>query len=191
MLRLDVPELEFFDERTEEFKKTKATTVMMEHSLVSISKWEAKWKKIFLRVSSSNDLTPEELYDYIRCMTTTQNVSESTYTAIFNSSDLMLKIRDYLQDPMTATTFAEDRINAMTGQKSLATKNYSSEEIYYYMFANQIPIECQKWNIHRLITLLRIFGIKSEKPKKMSKAEIMRRNRALNEQRKRQLGTLG
>lgn len=179
MLTIIVPEREYYDEEKGEFARSKEATLQLEHSLVSLSKWEAKWNKPFL---SSDNKTEEEILDYIRCMTITQNVNKNIYYRL--SRDNITKINEYINLPMTATTFSE-KDNARN--RDIIT----AEIIYYWMISLNIPLECQKWHLNRLLTLIKVCSIKNSPPKKMTKREIMSRNRALNASRKRALGSRG
>lgn len=179
MLRLTVPEKELYDERTGLFVRTKKQVLQLEHSLVSLSKWESRWHKPFL---SKNDKSGEEMLDYIRCMTITRNVPDEVYFAL-DTNELM-KINDYLNDSMTATTITKQ-------QGKSRGEIITSEIIYYWMISLQIPFECEKWNLNRLLTLIEVCNIKNSPGKKMSKSEIMRRNRTLNAARKQQMHTRG
>ena len=179
MLRLIVPEKELYDERTGLFVRTKKQVLQLEHSLVSLSKWESKWHKPFL---SKNDKSGEEMLDYIRCMTIKQNVPDEVYFAL--DTNELAKINDYLNDSMTATTITKQ-------QGKSRGEIITSEIIYYWMISLQIPFECEKWNLNRLLTLIEVCNIKNSPGKKMSKSEIMRRNRTLNAARKQQLHTRG
>ena len=180
MLRITVPKTELWDEKKEEFIHTKETTLQLEHSLVSLSKWESKWCKVFL---SDKEKTNEETIDYIKCMTLTQNVDPEVYNhlTVENLND----IYNYINSPMTATSFSEETPNR------IGNEQITSELMYYWMVALNIPFECQKWHLNRLITLIRVCNIKNSPPKKMSQSAIMRRNKELNEARKKQLNTKG
>lgn len=176
MLKITIPGIEMYDESKNEFTYTKDTTIQLEHSLVSISKWEAKWHKPFL---ATKEKTQEEGFDYIRCMCITQNVPDSVYRGI--TQDIVDEIQKYIEDPMTATTFSKEQEGAKkTGKGEIIT----SELIYYWMTALQIPMECQKWHINRLLTLINVCNIKNTPPKKMSKSEIYSKNKALNAARR-------
>lgn len=179
MLTIVVPEREYFDDNKNEFVHTKEVTLQLEHSLVSLSKWEAKWNKPFL---SSNDKTDEEILDYIRCMTVTQNVDKSVYYRL--SKENIEKINNYINLPMTATTFSDK--NTSRNKETI-----TAEIVYYWMIALNIPFECQKWHLNRLLTLVKVCSIKNTPPKKMSRNEIFNRNRALNASRRKALGTKG
>lgn len=184
MLILTVPGGEFWDHKHMTFSQTKEVTLQLEHSLISLSEWEAKWKKPFLSIKSG--LTPDEFIDYVRCMTVTKNVDPEVYTRI--NQELADKIIAYIDDSMTATWFAEDSVS---GAKPRHRETITAEVIYYQMIALNIPFECRKWHLNKLLTLIRVCSIKSQPEKKMSKAEIMKRNRALNAKRKARLGTHG
>lgn len=180
MLTITIPETEQWDEVNQEFIHTKAQTLHLEHSLVSLSKWESKWCKPFL---SKEDKTFDETIDYIRCMTLIRDVPESTYRCLTQAN--IKQINDYISAPMTATWFSKD--NYGRGSREQIT----SELIYYWMITLNIPFECQKWHLNRLLTLIRVCNIKNQPSKKMSRREIMGRNAALNAARRKQLNTTG
>ena len=179
MLTIVIPETEEFDPSTGTFFVYKKETLLLEHSLVSLSKWESKWKKPFL---SEDEKTPEETLDYIRCMTV-NSVDPSVYRRIPVSA--IKKINEYISDPMTATTFSEDP-NQRRNREII-----TAEIIYYWMVALEIPFECQKWHLNRLITLIRVCNIKNAPSKNMSKGDIYRQNTALNAARRKMHGTKG
>ncbi len=182
MLQIIVPGTELFDESTEMFVHTEDTQLELEHSLLAISKWESKWCKPFLLKDKNDTLTPSEFFDYIKCMTVTSNVSKDVYNALTPQN--IKAIIDYIDRPMTATTITDNSKSPF--RKEIIT----SELIYYWMVAYQIPFECETWNIHRLLMLIRICNAKNN-PKKMSKREILMQNRALNAARKKALNTKG
>lgn len=185
MLKITIPPQELWDETNERFINVKEQQLTLEHSLVSVSKWEAKWKKPFL---SSEAKTPEEAIDYVKCMTITQNVDPEVYKYI--PGFVMKEINDYIDDPMTATTFN-------TYQDGNLKKTYSksqvitSELIYYWMVALEIPWECQKWHLNRLLTLIRVCNIKNQPDKKMSKRDILNSNAKRNAARRSKLHSKG
>ena len=181
MLELVIAEKEFFNEETQEFITTKGCTIRLEHSLVSISKWESKWKKPFLK--QKYQFTREEMEDYIRCMTISQNVDPTVYKAL--SRDELEKVNAYINDEKTATTFG--KLGGGQPNRQVVT----SELIYYWMTAYQIPWEAQKWHLSRLLTLIEICNIKNGSNKKMSKSAILNRNRSLNAQRRAAMNTKG
>lgn len=179
MLTIVIPGRELFDETTNEFTYTKEVTLQLEHSLVSLSKWESKWNKPFL---SSDNKTDEEILDYVRCMTMTQNISLSVYYRL--TKENIEKINEYINLPMTATTFKDQ--NGPRNREIV-----TAEIIYYWMISLNIPMECQKWHLNRLLTLIKVCSIKNTPPKKMSKQDVLSRNKALNAARRQALGTRG
>lgn len=176
MLHIDVPGGEFFDEDRQEFIDTKPQHLIMEHSLLSLSKWEAKWEKPFL---TDDNKTPDEYIDYIRCMTITKNIDNLVYRSLSISN--IESIKSYINGSHTATT-----IKRLYGSKApRRNKIITSELIYYWMIANNIPIECEKWNLHRLLTLISICNIENNpKKRKMSRNAILQQNRELNAARR-------
>lgn len=184
MLSLTIPPQEFYNEETNEFFVPKCIengiTLRLEHSLVSISKWESNWKKPFLTKESK---TNEEIIDYIKCMTLTQNVNPEVY--LYLTLDNVKAVNSYIDDPMSATTFKETHINKVNNEQT------TSELIYYWMVALEIPMECQKWHLNRLLNLIRICNIKNSPQKKMTKGEILARNKELNAERRARLNSKG
>ena len=181
MLQITIPANEQWDEEREEFVTTKEQRLKLEHSLISLSKWESKWCKPFL---SNKEKSHEEILDYIKCMTLTKNVNSEVYNNLTNEN--IKQVNDYITAPMTATTFSENGV-----RKKANNEIFTSEVIYYAMTAYNIPFECEKWHLNRLITLIRVCGIKNEPPKKMSKRSIMSQNAALNAARRKKFNTKG
>lgn len=179
MLTITVPAVDQWDESKEEFVKSKAAVLSLEHSLVSLSKWESKWCKPFL---STQGKTPEESLDYISCMTMTQNVETSVYG--FLSEENIQQVNDYIDKPMTATIISKRSQRA-------SSEIVTAELIYYWMIALNIPFECQKWHLNRLLTLISVCNIKNGPQKKMSQRDILRRNADLNAQRRAAMGSRG
>jgi hypothetical protein len=181
MLRLKIPlGPEEWDEEKEEFIEPKCKILELEHSLVSLQKWESKWCKPFLH---TNELTYEETLDYIKCMTKTQNVDPDVYNFLTESH--VKEIKEYIASPMTATTFSDDK----SGKKN--REIITAEIIYYWMVALQIPESYRKWHLNQLLTLIRVCNIKNEPPKQKNKSDIMRSNAALNAARRKKLNTRG
>ena len=180
MLHIVVPEQELFDERTSSFIYHKPQELKLEHSLVSLAKWEAKWHKPFL---SDKEKTYEQSVDYIRCMTLTQNVPPDVYTRLTKHN--IEQVDAYIEEPMTATWFSENK----KGHKG--SQQVTAELIYYWMIANNIPFECQKWHLNRLLTLIRVCAIKSQKPKKMGRSQEASSRAALNAARRKKYNTRG
>lgn len=181
MLQIVIEATEQWDEAKQEFVSTKEQTLQLEHSLVSLSKWESKWNKAFL---SKKPKTYEETLDYIKCMTITQNVKDETYACLTKKH--IEEINKYIEAPMTATYISQEQ----SGRTS--NEVVTSELIYYWMIALNIPFECQKWHLNKLLTLIKVCSIKNDPhPKKMSKRGIMSRNAALNAARRNQLHSRG
>lgn len=177
MLRITIPAQELYNEKENKIITTKETTLQLEHSLVSISKWEAKWNKPFISENGENNKTTEEVIDYIKCMTITQNVDPKIYNYL--TVENIKEINAYIESPMTATTI-KNEISKGTKKEFI-----TSELIYYWMVANEIPFDCEKWHLNRLLTLIRICSVKNQPPKKMSKSEILSRNAKLNAARRK------
>lgn len=181
MLSIIVPlGSEQWDEENQEFIEPKKQTLQLEHSLISLSKWESKWCKPFFSKTAKTD---EETLDYIKCMTITQNVSQEVYNHLTPNN--IEEINKYIEAPMTATTFSDDRSNKQN--REIVT----AELIYYWMISLQIPPEYQKWHLNKLLTLIRVCNVKNAPPRKMSKREIMSRNAQLNAARRKQLSSKG
>lgn len=189
MLHIIVPKTEWFNEETNEFFYTKETSLTLEHSLISLSKWESKWKKPFLGVKSGSTLSPEEFLSYVECMTVSpKEVDPYIYRAIlYKTPDLLKKVQDYIDDPMTATWFSDKNEKKKSSDKTPIT----SEVIYYWMCKLQIPVEFERWHLNRLITLIEVFNANDAPKKKKNRNELLAERRALNEQRKRAYHTKG
>lgn len=181
------PRIEMWDPVKEEFVYTepieKDIKLTLEHSLVSISKWESKWKKAFLKKSNKS---AEEMIDYIRCMTIEKNIPEHVYNHI--PKDEVLKIKDYIDDKMSATVI---NTNKFTDDNRHRKDVVTSELIYYWMISNEIPFECERWHLNRLLTLIQVCSSKNSPSKKLDKRKLMKRNSALNASRKARSGSHG
>lgn len=183
MLEITIPKRELFDEQKEEFVEEPQVTLVLEHSLVSLSKWESKWEVPFL---GNENLSDAQTLDYIRCMTVSPEVSPEVYHRL--TQDNLTAVNNYITAKMTATWFTELPNEKNKNQKEVIT----SELIYYWMISLTIPFECQHWHLARLLTLIRVCNEKNQpNDKKMSKSEIASRNRALNAQRRAQMKTRG
>lgn len=180
MLRIVIPAAEFYDESKSEFVSKKEQTLQLEHSLVSLSKWESKWEKAFL---GKQEKTYEETLDYIRCMTVTKGVDPQVYNRLTDEHIQM--INDYISKPMTATYISEDE------NKGLNREVVTAELIYYWMIAHNIPFECQKWHLNRLLMLIRVCNRKNQPPKKMGKKALMSRNASINAARRKRFNSKG
>ena len=190
MLTIIVPAKEAWNDSTQEFITTKEQKLCLEHSLVSLSKWEAKYHKPFI---GNTQKTQEEILYYIQCMTLTQNVDPVIYSVLGEKE--LKEINDYISDSRTATWFNE-RIPSGATQKtpSKSGEQVTSELIYYWMVSFQIPFECQKWHLNRLLTLIRICKIKEgqqNKNGKMSKRDILSQNAAINAARRAKMHSKG
>lgn len=180
MLKIQVKGRELFDEETLTFISAKDTVLQLEHSLISLAKWESKWHKPFL---NNEQKTEEEMRDYIRCMTITQNVDPDVYYCM--SEENLLEVKRYMEDPMTATWF-NDKQNPKSRQKAV-----TAELIYCWMITLGIPLEWEKRHLNRLLTLIRVCNNENAPKKKMSKRDVYKQNAALNEARKQKWGTTG
>jgi len=180
MLYIHIPPADNWDERREEFVSFPGKTLQLEHSLVSLAKWESIWGKPFLS-QVKKPKTYEETMSYIRCMTITQNVDPISYN--FLTEQNLADINAYIEAPMTATTFNEN--------KQGPGEQITAEIIYYWMIAFNIPFECQKWHLNRLLTLIRVCSIKNQPQKKMSNRQILSNNARLNAARRKAMHTKG
>lgn len=186
MLKFTIPATEDWDELKQEFIYSEEVTLELEHSLVSLSKWESIWEKPFL---GNEDKTPEETLSYIYCMTLTPDVSPEMFQRLTN--DHVKQINNYIDAKMSATWFNE---KAIPGQPRKSTKVITSELIYYWMGSNNIWIECQHWHLNRLFTLLKVHNAEAAnagKKPKTSQREMLARRAELNAQRRAQLNTSG
>lgn len=185
MLTINIPKKRLFNDNTQEFFYTKEYTMSLEHSLVSISKWEAKWHKPFI---SDEKKTQEQTADYIKFMTLTQNVDDKAYDYL--TKENFEEISAYIENKMTATWFSElpKTTSGPTPKKEIIT----SELIYYWMIALEIPFECQKWHLNRLLTLIKVCNAKAKSAnKKTNKRDTLTKNAELNAARRKALGTSG
>lgn len=173
MLTVEIPEIELYDEETSTFFiNSKKEIFQVEHSLISISKWESKWTKPFL---SKEPKTLEETIDYIKCMTITQNVNPDVYK--FIPTPVRKQIEAYIDAKMTASWFKE---NPNTPKNS---EVITSELVYYWMISLNIPFECQKWHFNRLLALIRVCNVKNSKPQKTNRKEMAANRTLLNQKR--------
>jgi hypothetical protein len=179
MLNLLIEAAEFYDETTETFQTVDAVELTLEHSLVSLSKWESWLKKPFL---SKDEKSTHEIRLYTEAMITSDY--PPNIVSRF-SQENMAAVHAYIDSSESATTFGV--MPEAKGRGEVVT----SELIYYWMVAFTIPFECQTWHLNRLFSLIRICNLKNSKPKKMSRQELAARNHALNEKRKAQLNTSG
>lgn len=183
MLQITIEPGEFFNHETEEFVQTPGQTLELEHSLISISKWESIFRKPFL---TKEEKTPEELKAYVKNMTITRVTDPRVYDGLTDEQYAIIK--DYITTDMTATTFSR-----MGNETVGTTKIITTEVIYYWMIALNIPAQYDKWHLSRLLTLIQVVNEKSNPNKKstMSRSEMIAQRRSLNAARKNALGTTG
>ena len=179
MLTVVIPKTELFDEKTDEFKYFDGCTLLLEHSLISLSKWESVWQKPFLSKESKSN---EETLDYIKHMTLTRGVPPETYLHIPDA--VLQEINEYIAAPMTATTFTNK--DPVSGREVV-----TAEIIYYWMVTFNIPVDFEKWHLNRLLTLIRVCNIKNSTPKKQGIRETLQQYHDLNAQRRAAMGTKG
>ena len=182
MLQITIPATELWDESKEEFILTKERTIQLEHSLVSLSKWESKWCKSFIHTRNK---TNEEIIDYIKCMTITQNIPDEAYLCL--SKENIDQIEAYIDAPMTATTVSNQK------KGKINNEIVTAELIYYWMIVLGIPVKFEKWHINRLITLIQLCNAKNDTKKKkpMSTSEMINKYATLNDQRRKALNSKG
>ena len=180
MLPIEIKYSRLWDEVNEEFIIVNAQTIELEHSLVSISKWESKWHVSFFE---KREKSYEETLDYIKCMTVTPNVKPEVYLCL--TAEDMEKIHKYIEDPMTATTVPDDKNTKGSREK------VTSELVYYWMISLQIPVEFEHWHINRLMMLIKVCGHKNSPPKKRGMRDIMTENAARNAARRAKTGSKG
>lgn len=180
MLILNVKGGESFNEETQEFDTQSDFVLELEHSLISLSKWESIAHKPFL---GNAPKTNKEIFSYIETMILNPTYPERIVSWL--SDDNLKAIKEYIESPASATTFGQ--MPERRGRGEVIT----SELIYYWLVAFNIPFEVERWHLNRLFALVRICNIKNQKPTKGNKSDIMRRNRELNEQRKAQYNTSG
>lgn len=183
MLEIIIPPDEMYNDATGEFEYGDEVKLLLEHSLISISKWESRWNKPFLGNCSKSDA---ETRDYVKCMTTNKGIDDSIYLRL--DGEAYTKINEYIIAPMTATVIRDDR----TYNKQNNASALTSEVIYYNMIAFNIPMECEKWHINRLMTLIRVCQIKNDNGNnKKPMSTVMKNNAELNAARRKQMGTKG
>lgn len=180
MLTIVVPGKEYFNDTTGEFITVLPRKLELEHSLISVSKWESRWKKPFL---DDHPKTAAESKDYVRCMSLDMDVDPMVYRGL--TAELLHQVDAYINDSMTATTFSDRGYRVQSG------KFTTSELIYCRMFALGIPKECETWHLNRLLTLIRVCNEENAPKKKMSTRERYAQQKALNAQRRKALGSKG
>lgn len=182
MLKIVVPAGEIYDPATNEFINTKEQILQLEHSLITLSKWEAKWHIHFI---NNKKITTEQMLDYIRCMTMTPNVDPNVYLVL--TKENLNEISDYINNPMTATTVHNHKKPGAAPSREITT----SEVLYYQMIQFGIPFECEKWHLNRLLMLIKVCAAYSSPDKKMSKSAIAKQYSQLNNARRAAMHTKG
>ena len=172
MLKIIIPESEHFDQSTSEFILLPEVKIDMEHSLVSLSKWESEFEKPFL---SKDDKTPDETTGYLRAMALSPDIPVEVFRRI--PPEVITQINDYIGAKMSATWFTE--VPGAPKSREIIT----AEIIYYWMTALNIPFECEMWNLNRLFTLIKVTNQKNAPPKTMGKGEQLAQQRRLNAER--------
>lgn len=181
MLTVVVPKTRLFNPDNNTFHPIEEVKLSMEHSLLSVKKWESRWKVPFL---STRDKTREQMLDYVKCMTLTKNVDPMVYQAIPQKE--MDRIAAYIKDPMCATTIGKPNL---IGAQKRSNEMVTAETIYYWMIALNIPVEFQKWHLEQLLMLIKLVNIKNNpKKKKLSQKELIARNAEINKANKAKLG---
>lgn len=180
MLRLVVPGVELFNNETQTFSRSEEVVLELEHSLVSLSKWESKWNLPFL---GKDKKTSEQIIDYIRLMNSVSGVPDEVFFRL--SDENYTSINEYINAKMTATWFREDPVTH--ANREIVT----AEIIYYWMISFQIPLECEDWHLNRLFTLVKVLNQKNQPKKKQNTQTAAAQRRALNEARMKQYNTSG
>lgn len=184
MLNIIIPKNSLYDSKNNEFIDIKETTLQLEHSLISLKKWEQKWHKPFLG-KGEEDKTYEEIIDYIKCMTINK-VDDDCYKGLTKNN--IIEVVDYIKNPMTATWFKD---NKLIGAANNPNEIVTAEIIYYWMIALGIPSEYQKWHLNSLLTLIKVVNIKQQPSKKMAAKDAAAQRRAINAQRRAMMHSKG
>lgn len=181
MLTIIIPGDELWDNDTERFTYTDDVVLEFEHSLVSLSKWEAKFHKLFL---SNTEPSEEEQIGYVEAMLVTPGIPRETLLRL--TEDDVERIGAYINDPMTATTVSEIQQN-----QPKSSERISSELVYFWMSQYQIDKECEHWHLNRLFTLIKVHHAKLQKPQKMNKQKQIQSMAELNAARRAKTGSKG
>jgi hypothetical protein len=173
-LVLHIEPYEGFDSNSNEFITVKETTLQLEHSLISLKKWEQKYHIPFL--DEDKEKTTEQWLYYIECMNMTQNVDPNVFK--YMSVSNIEKVTEYIKDPMTATWFTDSKENKRKKKEVI-----TAEIIYYWMIELNVPPQYEKWHLNQLLTLIRVINVKHDTSKMGKKEQAMQRS-ALNAQRR-------
>lgn len=191
MLEILIPEqhYELFDEAKEEFLPPvdiKETKIQVEHSLISIKKWEQKWHRPFLK---DENKTYEELTDYIQCMTLNHGIDPIVYKYI--PENVVDQVVDYIKNPMSATYKSVFKDDGLIGAQTYSNEIITAEIIYYWMITFNVPVEFQKWHLNQLLTLIKVLNIKNGNKKKMDSKTAAKQRAILNAQRRAKYNSKG
>jgi hypothetical protein len=176
MLTITVLGEEHWDQENEKFVYPDSFKLELEHSLVSLSKWESKWEVPFL---GEKPKTTEMVLDYIECMILTPDPPADWISKL--SKENIEEITAYFDSKQSATWFNDHHPEPKTGE------TITSELVYYWLDICDIDWQAQYWHLNRLLTLVKIHTVKQAKPKPMSRSEMLRRRRALNKQRLKEM----
>lgn len=182
MLEMTISEKEFYQEHTSKFIQIPECKVTLEHSLISLAKWESKWQVPFF---DGKPKTPTQNLDYIRCMVVGNIKDDRIFDHL--SEEEVLQIQSYMAAPMTATTFSERN----KSKRKVKKETMTAEVIYARMCTHNISFECQKWHLNRLLTLIRVCDLRDSPPEKMSKKETSMWYAEQNANRRAKYGTRG
>lgn len=187
MLEIHIPERQVVDEETGKvYRADKDWKLTLEHSLISLQKWEAKWHVAFLNRGTS---TFEQTIDYLRCMTLTPNVPDEVYYCIPQSE--LKRVLDYVDDPMTATRINDGSSTQTSFGRKMGKDVITAEVIYYWMISLNIPTEYRKWHLNQLLTLIRVINAKNQPKKKRKMRDVLEEYRSINEENKKRFQTKG
>lgn len=183
ILHITIPGKENWDSVKEEFIYEEDAELYLQHSLVTVAEWEARWKISFL---DTDNKTPEQITDYIKIMTINQNeVDDSVYKRL--TKENLDEINRYLKDEMSATTITDHGTPESNGRNEIIT----AEIVYYWMFSHNVPVEFENWHFNRLITLLKTCNIKSNPDNKMTKQETAKMYAEMNKARRQKYNSKG
>ena len=176
-IKIFVPKQELWDDTREILIPIKEDiTLSLEHSLVSLTKWESKWHKPFL---SPEEKTQEETMDYVRCMILNEDVDDEIIYAFTNAN--LKQIEEYIATEQTATTFPKENSSEPQSNELL-----TSELIYYYLACMQCPFQpTETWHLSRVLTLIRVASFKNKGEKKLNKTEALQQCESIKERNER------
>lgn len=180
MLTIQIVLNEGFDNDKQEFVVLESFPLLLEHSLVSLSKWESRYCKPFL---GQEEKTLEETLGYIEAMVLNPEFPPEVLSKL--SKINFTQINEYINAKQTATWF-NDPPNQRPSREII-----TNEVIYYWMIALGVPMECQHWHLNRLLTLIKVCNVKNTPPKKMGRKEQANMQRQLNAERKARLQSRG